>query len=102
MPNHDEDIPRLAEIARTLADFRNEFRNAMSEVVRKDVYGANMASTQMQIDNLKLENKRLTEDMERERQDRAGDRREVRKAMLTAVFSGVVAVGLLLLEVVIK
>lgn len=102
MPNHDEDTPRLAEIARTLADFRNEFRNVMSEMVRKDVYGANMASIQMQIDGLKAENKRVVEDMERERLDRASDRREVRKAMLTAVFSGVVAVGLLLLEVVIK
>lgn len=102
MPTHDEDVPRLAEIARTLADFRNEFRNAMSEMVRKDVYQAHMMNMQMQIDNLSKENKRISEDLDRERTDKVTDRREIRKALLAAVLSGAVAVGMFVLNMLIK
>jgi hypothetical protein len=110
---HDDDGPRLSEIARTLSDFRHEFRAAMTEVVRKDVYGAHMSGVQLQIDNLAKENKRLADEIEREskwlleeierdRVERATDRREVRKAFLTASLSVVVALILLVVQLVIK
>lgn len=93
--HQDDDGPRLAEIARTLADFRNEFRSAMSEVVRKDVHSAQMASVQLQIDM-------LTEAAERERTDKAADRRAVRNAGLSATLSVGVAIVMLIIELVIK
>lgn len=33
-----DDVPSLREICRTLADFREEFRTQMGQVVRKDVH----------------------------------------------------------------
>lgn len=95
MPVHDEDIPRLAEIARTLTDFRAEFRNAMTEVVRKDVYSAHMASMQLQLDTLREEIRRILE-------ERNSDRRETRKAFITAGLSVAVAVIMLIVQFAIK
>lgn len=103
MTQHDDDdAPRLAEIARNIADFRLEFRAFTTEVVRKDVYTAHMAAIQMQIDRLDRENGQLEQEMERERQEKAADRREVRKALLTASLSVVVAVLVLIAEIMIK
>lgn len=103
MTQHDDDdAPRLAEIARNIADFRQEFRAFTGEVVRKDVYSAHMAAIQMQLDRLAKENSQLELDMERERQEKTADRREVRKALLTASLSVVVAVLVLIAEIVIK
>lgn len=101
MPSHEESW-QLAEIARNLIDFRHEFRNFVNEVVRKDVYSANMASIQMQLDSISKENKRLEEEMERERQEKVADRRETRKALVTAALSVAVAVIVLIMEIVIK
>lgn len=102
MPTHDEDVPRLAEIARTLADFRAEFRNAITDMVRKDVYSAHMASMQLQIDSVKAENKRLSEELEKDRTDRANDRRSLRNVTVGAILSTVVAIVVLILEVLVK
>lgn len=93
--HQDDDGPRLAEIARTLADFRNEFRSAMSEVVRKDVHSAQMAAVQLQIDM-------LTEAAERDRSDKTADRRAVRNAGVTAALSVGVAILMLIIQLVIK
>lgn len=67
----------------------------MSEVVRKDVHSAQMASVQLQIDM-------LTEAAERERTDKAADRRAVRNAGLSATLSVGVAIVMLIIELVIK
>ena|SRR5687768_8816826 len=37
-PIDTDDVPTLREMARTLRDFRDEFRNQMSMMVRKDVH----------------------------------------------------------------
>ena len=48
----EDEAPRLAEINRSLQDFRNEFRESMRGVVRRDVYDANMQTMQLQINTL--------------------------------------------------
>lgn len=111
--NLDDDAFTLAEIARTLKDFRLEFRNFSVDVVRKDVYTAHLSNIQMQMDALARDNKRLadevergdrrlSETMERDRQEKANDRREVRKAVWSAGLSLMVAIVVLFLEIVIK
>lgn len=95
MPMHDEDIPRLAEIVRSLTDFRHEFRTFTGEVVRKDVYSAHMTQIQMQIDILNKEHARMTE-------QREADRRQVRNAFMTAAGSIVVMVITLITQMMIK
>lgn len=92
---NDEDTPRLGEIARTLADFRHEFRTFTDQVVRKDVYNAHMASVQLQMDTLKAALHQMLE-------EKASDRREVRKALFTAIFSVITAVVVMVLQLVIK
>src|ERR1051326_8435535 len=47
----EDEPPRLAEISRAIQDFRNEFREAMKGMVRRDVYDANMQMIQLQINN---------------------------------------------------
>jgi hypothetical protein len=50
MPGYDDsDTPRLAEIARTLSDFRQEFRNSLQDMVRKDVYQVSSAALEARI-----------------------------------------------------
>jgi hypothetical protein len=102
VPTHDEDIPRLAEIARTLSDFRAEFRSAITDMVRKDVYSAHMASMQLQIDALKQDNRGLREELEKDRSDLANDRRSLRNVTVGAILSTVVAIVVLILEVLVK
>lgn len=38
MSPYDEDVPTIKEIHRTMVDFREEWRNQMSQLVRKDVH----------------------------------------------------------------
>lgn len=50
MANYDDsDTPRLAEIARTLSDFRQEFRNSLQDMVRKDVYQVSSAALEARV-----------------------------------------------------
>lgn len=92
---HDEDAIRTGEIVRTLSDFRHEFRNFTTEVVRKDVYSAHMAQVQLQIDTLNKELLRLME-------ERQADRRQVRNAFLTAGSSIVVMVASVIVQILVK
>lgn len=103
MPGFDgDDVPRLAEIARTISDFRAEFRSAISDMVRKDVYTAHMASVQLQMDSLKQEIKRLDLELEKDQSDRVSDRRSLRNVTVGAILSTVVAIIVLILEVLVK
>jgi hypothetical protein len=109
VPTFDEDIPRLAEIARTLSDFRMEFRNFSTEVVRKDVYGAHMASIQLQMDALGRDNKRLSDELDKEREerqkdrhDRETDRRSFRNVGVGAALSAVVAIIVMIMGLLVK
>lgn len=67
MPDNQDDTPRLVEIARTLSDFRNEFRDAMNGMVRKDVYASDTRTIEAKIDTVISENKRLNAELEKER-----------------------------------
>lgn len=108
MPEPD-DTPRLAEIARTIADFRSEFREAISGMVRRDVYMAEMRTLEVKIETLVNEDRRienninneiksLYQEIEKDRNDRKGVRTQVVGASLAAV----VSVIMLILQVVIK
>lgn len=43
-PYDEDDIPTLREVSRTLRDFRDEFRNQMGMMVRRDVHAAEHAT----------------------------------------------------------
>lgn len=92
MPIHEDDVPKLAEIARTLSDFRNEFREAVSKMVRADVYLADLRTIEVRLAALVQENQRLdtvhkqevarlNEQLKEER----NDRRTLRNITLTAL-----------------
>lgn len=51
----DDEAPRLAEINRSIQDFRNEFRETIKSMVRRDVYDAQQQTTQLQINNLNVQ-----------------------------------------------
>jgi hypothetical protein len=97
MPEPD-DGPRLAEIARTISDFRSEFREAISGMVRRDVYIAEMRVLEVRIENLAIEQRRIESDasaevhrvdteIEKDRIDRKTLRNQVTGAGLTALVS---------------
>lgn len=50
----DSDTPRLAEIARSLADFRQEFRNGLQDMVRKDVYQVSFTALESRVIGLEM------------------------------------------------
>lgn len=53
MPAYDDaDAYRLSEIARMLKDFRDEWRQGVQELVRKDVYAAHIAALEVRIGGL--------------------------------------------------
>lgn len=55
-PGYDQDeTPRLAEIARVLNDFRNEFRSAIQELVRRDVYEVQHNGLEQRVKNIEDE-----------------------------------------------
>lgn len=66
----EDEAPRLSEINRTIQDFRNEFREAVKSMVRRDVYDANMQTMQLQINNLDAKNTALAKELEDDRKDR--------------------------------
>ena len=108
MPESD-DVPRLAEIARTLSDFRSEFRDAIGGMVRRDVYTAEMRTLEVRIENQALELKRIESDnnAELKRIDNEIDKdRNYRKSLQTQVFgaglTALVSLALLVVQVVVK
>jgi hypothetical protein len=94
-----EDEPaRLAEISRTIQDFRNEFREAMKGMVRRDVYDANMQMIQLQLNNFdakmvalqrELDSKIVTLQREREEDEKA--RRSVRALAVGIAIPGTIS-----------
>jgi len=66
MPSTDDDMS-LREIARTLSDFRSEFRSQVAQLVRADVYRAEQAADRARIAVLE-------KDAEREESERAAER----------------------------
>lgn len=95
MPDITDDGPKIAELGRFMADFRSEVREALNQVVRKDVYAANLAALEIKIESVIAENRRLSQDLERERTERIQDsekerteRRNNNGKVLGALFAG--------------
>lgn len=83
----EDEAPRLAEINRAIQDFRNEFREAVKSMVRRDVYDANMQTMQLHINNLedKLAN------VQRERENDEKERRSTRALAIGTAIPGAVS-----------
>ena len=90
VPAGDDDMS-LREIARTLSDFRNEFRNQISQLVRTDVYRAEQAADRARIAVLEKAAERDESDRAAERlrveSDRASDHRLVVGSIVGAALS---------------
>lgn len=89
MPTSDDDMS-LREIARTLADFRHEFRNQVAQLVRTDVYRAEREADRARI--AALEKMR-----ERDDEDKTSSRRQTNYAITAAVLSFIGSLLLVLL-----
>lgn len=90
--SNDSDVPTLRELARTLQDFRDEFRTNMGQMVRKDVHlvehDAMGAKCQVLSDRImRLEAMRLEDD-----KVKVSNRNQVYLSILGAGLSLVVAI----------
>ena len=74
MNGPEGDPPRLAEIMRQIQDFRAEFREAMNNMVRRDVYEAQMQTVKLRIDNTDAANKQLSQEFDEDRKERKSTR----------------------------
>lgn len=83
MPTPDDDMS-LREIARTLSDFRQEFRSQVAQLVRADVYRAELAAVVARIATLEKA-------AERDEADRTANQRQRTGAIIMAAASLVVA-----------
>lgn len=79
MPTPDDDMS-LREIARTLADFRAEFRSQLAQLVRADVYREAQAADRARLTALEKA-------AERDTLDQAANRRLIIGAFITAALS---------------
>lgn len=91
MPPTPDDPPTLAEISRTLSDFRAEFRNQITSLMRTDVYRAEQQAITGRLD-------RLEADATREETERDSFRRLVYGAFVSAGLSLVVALIMFLVS----
>jgi hypothetical protein len=80
----------LQEVARTLADFRHEFRNQLASLVRNDVYRAEQTAALQRI-------QRLEEDGQRSETDKAASRRMTMNSFLV---SGLAFVGSMVMFII--
>lgn len=100
MPAIDDDMS-IREIARTLSDFRNEFRSQVQQLLRADLYRAEQAQVEHRLAALEREREREAQEWAanraREEQERAANRRLVIGAFMT---SGLTFVAALILALV--
>jgi hypothetical protein len=90
MPAYDDaDTPRLAEIARTLKDFRDEWRQGVQELVRKDVYAVHINALEAKIASLDTKISAL------ENGNKEAD--QLSKSRLTLLYGTALAAGVSLL-----
>lgn len=80
----------LKEIARTLADFRSEFRSQIQQLLRADVYMAEKAALELRLASLE-------KDRDLADQSAAGNRRLAVAALLSCVGSVIAALILIAL-----
>lgn len=81
MPDIIDDGPKIAELGRFMVDFRSEMREALNQVVRKDVYAANLQALEMKIESVASENRRLSQELEKERSERRNSNSKVLAAL---------------------
>jgi hypothetical protein len=83
-----EDDMSIREIARTISDFRQEFRSQIGQLLRADVYRAEQAALELRIASL-----------EKDRDTAEANAVSTRKIALTAVFGaiGTIVAALILL-----
>ena len=86
MPSADDEMT-IREVGRTLADFRNEMRTALQQLVRADVYRAEQAAALARIAALEKAG-------ERDEAERASTRRLLLGALITAAASVVTSLML--------
>jgi hypothetical protein len=92
------DPPTLAEIARTLADFRQEFRAQISQLVRSDLYAAHREAQDQRIRSLEEHLARVEKARDADESDRAASRRVGLSGLVTGAVSLVVALVLVALR----
>ncbi len=104
MPAFDDGTPSLAEIGRMLKDFRDEWRQGVQELVRKDVYTAHLATLETKLSNLetKLANTETKIRDTEAKLERAEQAKGTQRNLLygTALAAGVSLVGWILTSIV--
>lgn len=97
MPTPEEHVS-LAEMSRTLKDFRDEFRGAIGGMVRADVYRAEQATLRAETaaQTAALVGRLIT--VERDLQQLQNERRQYRTMSISAALTAVVTVVLSLLN----
>lgn len=55
MPGFDDSTPQLGELFRTMTDFRHEVRTLLGDMVRKDVYVAEITALKARVETLEAE-----------------------------------------------
>lgn len=98
MPTAPEDLISIAELARTMKDFRDEFRGALNGMVRIDVYRAEQATLRAETaaQNASLIGRLIT--LERDLKQVQDERRQYRTMSIGAALTAAVTVVLSLLN----
>lgn len=94
----EDDAPRLSEIARIIADFRSEFRDAVGSMVRRDVYDAQRQTTDVKISTIEAELRRTQVEAEKDRAARV----TMKNIMIGALLSGIVSLAVSVILIVVK
>lgn len=97
MPAFDDGTPSLAEIGRMLKDFRDEWRQGVQELVRKDVYAAHVANLETKIATLEAALKVTDAKFEKAEQAKSTQRNLLYG---TALAAGVSLLGWILTSIV--
>lgn len=90
MPTPDDEMS-IREIARTIADFRQEFRSQIGQLLRADVYRAEQAAFELRLASL-----------EKDRDAAESNAANTRRLAIGAVLTGIVTVVVALLLVALK
>jgi hypothetical protein len=90
MPTADDEMS-IREIARTIADFRQEFRSQIGQLLRADVYAAQQALVEQRISSL---------EKDRETDEARAD--GTRKIAIGAVFSAVATIVVALVMIALR
>lgn len=91
MPTAEDQIS-LAEIVRTMKDFREEFRGAISTMMRTDVYRAEQATLRAEITSTQLAMQQQVDTLRREMEDLKAEKKQKNGILYGALVSGIGAI----------